>query len=412
MSTLLKKGVALAKQAVEHDTKGSLNEALACYIASVEHFMSALKHQEIPTQSQATLHNQIKMYMSRAEEIKANLKSVATVARKTCYEESDDLEKSILSSIMTKSPNVRWDDIAGLKATKEVLQSAVILPISHPEIFKETGVTPWNSVLLYGPPGTGKSMLAKAVATECKDSCFFSISSSDVVSKYQGESERLIKALFSLARKRKPSVIFIDEIDSLCRKRTDEESTSTRSIKTQIMVQMDGVGNDNSGVIIIGATNVPWEIDDAVTRRFSKKVHVPPADAETRQRILIMKLQSTKHSLREEDIQEIVRKTDRMSGSDMKTLLQDACYGPIQECQRATHWHVSDGSFSPCSCTEFPCAESVENSIRTIPPGKLVLPILSMHHFQSSLKNTKPTSSGAALRRFQDWEKELGMSLE
>jgi len=125
------------------------------------------------------------------------------------------------------------------------------------------------------PPGTGKSYLAKAVATEA-ESTFFSISSSDLVSKWLGESERLVKNLFELARAQKPAIIFIDEVDSLCSSRSDSENDATRRIKTEFLVQMQGVGVDNDGILVLGATNIPWGLDAAIRRRFEKRIHIPP----------------------------------------------------------------------------------------------------------------------------------------
>eukprot|EP00494_Astrolonche_serrata_P024334 UN24592 len=169
-----------------------------------------------------------------------------------------------------ETPNVKWEDVAGLVVAKGLLKEAVILPIAFPQLF--TGKRkPWKGILLYGPPGTGKSYLAKAVATEANQSTFFSVSSSDLVSKYVGESEKLVKNLFTMAREKQPSIIFIDEIDSLASARSDGEADNTRRIKTEFLVQMEGVGNNSNGVLTLGATNCPWDLDPAIRRRFQKE---------------------------------------------------------------------------------------------------------------------------------------------
>jgi vacuolar protein-sorting-associated protein 4 len=159
-------------------------------------------------------------------------------------DEEDKDKKKLMNqlegAIVIEKPNVQWSDVAGLEGAKEALKEAVILPIKFPHLF--TGNRkPWKGILLFGPPGTGKSFLAKAVATEANNSTFFSVSSSNLVSKWLGESEKLVKNLFEMARKHKPSIIFIDEIDSLCSTRSDNESESARRIKTEFLVQMQGL---------------------------------------------------------------------------------------------------------------------------------------------------------------------------
>jgi vacuolar protein-sorting-associated protein 4 len=149
----------------------------------------------------------------------------------------------------------------------------VILPIKFPQLFQGKR-KPWRGILLYGPPGTGKSFLAKAVATEAA-STFFSVASSDLVSKWLGESEKLVNNLFTMARQKRPSIVFIDEVDSLCSARGDTESESARRIKTEFLIQMDGVGADMDGILVLGATNLPWGLDKAILRRFERRVYIP-----------------------------------------------------------------------------------------------------------------------------------------
>jgi len=189
------------------------------------------------------------------------LASTTTAAAK----KHNEYESQILEEMLDKSPGVQWDDIAGLAFAKQTLQEAVILPNLRPDLF--TGLrSPPKGVLLFGPPGTGKTLLAKAVASE-SDFCFFSISSSSVTSKYLGEGEKLMKALFEMAREKQPSVLFFDEIDALMSARKDNEHEASRRLKTEFMTQVDGATTGaGDRLLIMAATNLPWDIDEAVLR--------------------------------------------------------------------------------------------------------------------------------------------------
>jgi len=208
--------------------------------------------------------------------------------------ENREFENALSNAIVSEKPNVKWSDVAGLENAKESIKEAVILPLKFPQLFID--IKPWQGILLYGPPGTGKSYIAKAVATE-SDSTFFSISSADLISKWQGESEKLVRTLFQMARKAKPAIIFIDEIDSLCGSRSEGENDSTRRVKTEFLVQMDGVGKEQDGILILGATNLPYSLDNAIRRRFQKRIYIPLPDKAARSEIFRINTSKVSHTL-------------------------------------------------------------------------------------------------------------------
>ena len=193
---------------------------------------------------------------------------------------------------------------------------------------------PTRGILLYGPPGNGKTMLAKAVATECR-SAFFNISASTLMSKWVGDSERLMRHLFGLAAVHSPSIIFIDEIDSLCGQRSEGENDSARRIKTEFLVQMQGVGNSMDGVLVLGATNVPWELDQAMRRRFQKRIYISLPDATARAGIMKNKGSKTKNTVTEEEWVELGNASEGYSGSDISIVVNEALMMPVRRCQTA-----------------------------------------------------------------------------
>lgn len=156
-----------------------------------------------------------------------------------------------------------------------------------------------------------------------------------------GESEKLVKNLFELARQHKPSIIFIDEIDSLCSSRSDNESESARRIKTEFLVQMQGVGTDTEGILVLGATNIPWVLDSAIRRRFEKRIYIPLPEEHARLVMFKLHLGDTSHTLTEEDLRQLAKRTEGYSGADISVCVRDALMMPVRKVQTATHFKVS-----------------------------------------------------------------------
>lgn len=237
--------------------------------------------------------------------------------------------KQIFNEIVVHGDEVHWDDVAGLDIAKNALKEAVVYPFLRPDLFMGLR-EPARGMLLFGPPGTGKTMLARAVATESR-STFFSISASSLTSKYLGESEKLVRALFSLAKALAPSIIFVDEIDSLLSSRSGSgEHEATRRIKTEFLIQWSDLQRaaagreqsekekergDASRVLVLAATNLPWAIDEAARRRFVRRQYIPLPEDETRATQLRTLLGHQKHSLDKHDIQRLVELTDGGSHS-------------------------------------------------------------------------------------------------
>ncbi|KAI3444665.1 hypothetical protein Pfo_001330 [Paulownia fortunei] len=242
----------------------------------------------------------------------------------------DKLVEMINSVIIDQSPSVKWEDIAGLEMAKQALLEMIILPTKRRDLF--TGLRkPAKGLLLFGPPGTGKTLLAKAVASE-SDATFFNVSASSLTSKWVGEGEKLVRTLFQVAISRQPSVIFIDEIDSIMSTRTETENEASRRLKSEFLVQFDGVAS-NSGdlVTVIGATNKPQELDDAVLRRLVKRIYIPLPDTNARRLLLKHKLKGHAFSLPDRDLERLVVETDGYSGSDLQALCEEAAMMPIRE---------------------------------------------------------------------------------
>lgn len=236
--------------------------------------------------------------------------------------------------IVNEKPNLTLQDVAGLDDAKEQVRIKMIYPFTHPELAKRFGIKRGGGILLYGPPGTGKTMLARAVAGEI-DAAFFTVKPSEIMSKWVGEAEQNIANLFKEARSHERSVIFIDEVEALIPKRSENASTVMHRVIPQILSEMEGFASSvkpDQVLLFMGATNEPWSLDDAVLRpgRFDEKIYIPLPDTDARKAILQANLKD-KPLGPDVSLDEIVAMTEGFSGADLRRICEKASDIPFVE---------------------------------------------------------------------------------
>lgn len=315
-----------------------------------------------------------------------------------CYPDGKGPDEQLIMmlerEVIDKNPNVSFDDIAALDDAKQVIQETVLLPLMMPEYF--TGIRkPRKGVLLFGPPGTGKTMLAKAVASKGKTT-FFNVHASSLASKWKGESEKLVRILFEMARFYAPTTIFIDEIDSLATARSDGECESSRKVKTELLVQIDGAaagselkeGEKPKNVILLGATNLPWDLDSAIIRRLDKRIYIPLPGKEARKKLFELMLKNVKV---EDGIDwdSLVKKTEMYSGDDINNLCRDAAMMPLR--RKLLKGKVQD---------KIDNVEEMQKELKETP--------VSMQDFLDALNSCKPTNTKDKLGKYKQWMDTFG----
>ncbi|CAF4009911.1 unnamed protein product [Rotaria sordida] len=422
----IQKGIQYAERATAEDGAHNYEAAGKNYMAAAECLMHAVKYGAMNDQLKQNIRAKVNSYIKRAEEIKGSpkngpetKKAVAAGGNSKDNKDDDDSGDPERRRMMQKfegaiitDPQVTFADVIGLEQAKEALKEAVILPVKYPQLFQGKR-KPWAGILLYGPPGTGKSYLAKAIATECKNT-FISVSSSDLLSKWLGESEKGVKCLFEVAREKQPCIVFIDEIDALCGQRNDTESESSRRVKTEFLVQMQGVGTDNSGVLVLAATNIPWSLDSAIRRRFEKRIYIPLPEVNERASMFKTHLGTDSyHTIKDHEWKQLAEKSEHYSGADIAVVCREALLRPIRRLSSGTHFKriqnlKSDGPpelWLPCSPGDL---GAVETKLDDIKPEELCEPPVTMSDMLAALSTQKPTVGDADLTKHKKFTEEYG----
>ncbi|MFW9907043.1 MAG: AAA family ATPase [Candidatus Thorarchaeota archaeon] len=390
----------LLDRAIELDNRGMKKEAC-------QHYLKASKIL-IKLSNSASLPSVRKHYLKRAQECVDRVRFISGIKKvssgsveglstpvprentemypsgtdrkaEAISEEDEDTKKlreMIEDTIISEKPKVKMSEVAGLKEAKQAINDAIIAPMKHPELFKGKARQPWRGILFYGPAGCGKTLIAKAVASEI-NATFFNVSAANIVSKWLGESERLVRSLFEMARRNQPAIIFIDELDSIGVARSSDDVGGERRMKTQILTEMQGLASDvEDRVTVIGATNLPWELDFALRSRFEKRIAVPLPDKTARKRIFEIHMEDIEIDA-DVDYSELADLCEGYSGRDLSIVCREAAMEPIRDLQISGKMEEEE--------------EIVE------------LRRVSREDFLRAIENIRPATSPEDLKKYVDW---------
>jgi len=303
--------------------------------------------------------------------------NVTEIARQVNGNIEKQFVQRVLDEMFMPSNKTMLKDVAGNENAKSALREMVLLPAIRPDLF--VGLrTPPKGLLMYGPPGNGKTLMARALANEAPEANFFNISASSLTSKWVGEAEKTVRALFAVAAVVQPAIIFVDEVDSLLSTRKESDDALWR-LKTEFLIQLDGIAaNPNDRIVLIAATNMPQKLDQAVLRRFQKRIMIPLPTLENRVELLTRLLGTQANNLTSAQIKEISQMTHNYSGSDLTQLAKDAAMVPIR--------HLSSAEISKL------------NKIRA----------MNFTDIKVAMARVRPSTTSASIAELESWTRSYG----
>jgi vacuolar protein-sorting-associated protein 4 len=388
----------LLEKAIDLDRRGMKKEAARYYLRASKIL--------IKLSNAASLRSVRKHYLDRAQECVDRVRYLSGIKKKSRgppegistipakiveetrplevekkqQDEGDDdsrrLDEMIADTIITEKPMGGMSDVAGLDNAKQAINEAIVAPMKHPELFKGKARQPWRGILLYGPAGCGKTLIARAVAAEV-NATFFNVSAANIVSKWLGESEKLVKMLFQRAKQMQPAIIFIDELDSIGVARSGDDVGGERRLKTQLLTELQGLASETDDrITLIGATNLPWEIDFALRSRFEKRIQVPLPDTAARKLIFNIHIEGV-DTAPDVKFDELATLTEGYSGRDISVVCREAAMEPIRELEATGRMDYDDEI--------------------------LDLRAVSRDDFLDAIENIRPATSPEDVKKYRDW---------
>lgn len=246
------------------------------------------------------------------------------------FDDDDDFKQTLSSNQFLQMSDINFNDVGGMEDVKKEIDLKIIKPLVHQDLYKSYGKKIGGGILLYGPPGCGKTFIAKATAGQIQ-SKFFTVGLNDILDMWIGNSEKNLHSIFEIARQNKPCVLFFDEIDALGASRSDMKQSSSRHLINQFLLELDGINSNNEGILIIGATNTPWNLDAAFRRpgRFDRIIFIPPPDEKAKE--IILKIKLDQKPIDNIDYQSLSKKLEHYSGADIEALIDIAIEAKLEE---------------------------------------------------------------------------------